>query len=267
MPNALDNLRVVDFSLVLVGPFATMMLGDLGADVTKIERPGGGDDTRAWDPPYDDASDATYFQAVSCNKDSVVLDLADSIDWQLAAEADVLVEHFHPGIMERLGLGYESLRRLHPGLINWSITGFGRAAGAGSAGDDPLIRAVGGLMSITGDPRGQPRKVGVALRPSTRGLRHDHRGAYVRRRCGRYRCRGCLCYCVTRGLSARPGRTRTGTDVNWGIAGGEPPCDRRRQCLRWDAVCTRQSGRAHGSPSPRRCVAVSHSAYLLEPTN
>ncbi len=174
MPNALDNLRVVDFSRVRAGPFATMMLGDLGASVTKIERPGCGDDTRAWGPPYDDAGDATYFQAVNRNKDCVVLDLTDPDDVQsalrLTTEADVLVEDFRPGFMDRLGLGYDSLRKLNPGLIYCSITGFGRAGGADLAGYDLLVQALGGLMSITGDPDGKPQKVGVALVDVLAGL-------------------------------------------------------------------------------------------------
>jgi len=174
MANALDNLRVVDFSRVLAGPFATMMLGDLGAIVTKIERPGCGDDTRSWGPPHDAAGEATYFQAVNRNKDSVVLDLTDPDGvrsaLQLAAEADVLVENFRPGVMERLGLGYDSLRKLNPGLIYCSITGFGRGDGASMAGYDLIVQAVGGLMSITGDPDGKPQKVGVALVDVLAGL-------------------------------------------------------------------------------------------------
>lgn len=174
MTNALDNLRVVDFSRVLAGPFATMMLGDLGAQVTKIERPGSGDDTRAWGPPFDDAGDATYFQAVNRNKDSIALDLAEPEDLQsavrLAVEADVLVENFRPGVMDRFGLGYDSLKKLNPGLVYCSITGFGRGAGAELAGYDLLVQAVGGLMSITGDPDGEPQKAGVALVDVLAGL-------------------------------------------------------------------------------------------------
>lgn len=174
MTNALDNLRVVDFSRVLAGPFATMMLADLGADVTKIERPGVGDDTRAWGPPWDDAGEATYFQAVNRNKDSIALDFRDPADLetarQLAVEADVLVENFRPGVMDRLGLGYDSLKELNPGLVYCSITGFGREAGADLAGYDFLVQAVGGLMSITGEPGGGPQKVGVALVDVLTGL-------------------------------------------------------------------------------------------------
>ena len=174
MAGALDNLRIVDFSRVLAGPLATMVLADLGANVIKVERPGGGDDTRAWGPPYDAAGEATYFQAVNRNKESVVLDLAAPSDLrrarELAAEADVLVENFRPGVMERLGLGYDELLPGNPGLVYCSITGFGRGPGAALAGYDLLVQALGGLMSITGEPGGEPQKVGVALVDVLAGL-------------------------------------------------------------------------------------------------
>ncbi|MDP9427982.1 MAG: CoA transferase, partial [Actinomycetota bacterium] len=174
MAAALDNLRVLDFSRVLAGPFATMLLADLGADVLKVERPGTGDDTRAWGPPHDDRGDATYFSSVNRNKDSLVLDLSDPADperaCRLAREADVVVENFRPGVMDRLGLGYEALRADNPRLVYCSITGFGRGAGAALPGYDLLIQAVGGLMSITGSPDGEPQKVGVALVDVLAGL-------------------------------------------------------------------------------------------------
>jgi crotonobetainyl-CoA:carnitine CoA-transferase CaiB-like acyl-CoA transferase len=174
MPSALGNLRVLDFSRVLAGPFATMMLGDLGASVIKVERPGGGDDTRSWGPPYDARGAATYFQSVNRNKQSLVLDLNTAEGLQqarrLAAEADVLVENFRPGVMDRLGLGYEQLRADDPGLIYCSITGFGAGAGADLPGYDLLVQALGGLMSITGAPDREPQKVGVALVDVLAGL-------------------------------------------------------------------------------------------------
>ncbi len=169
MAQALENLQIVDFSRVLAGPLATMVLADLGASVTKIERPGSGDDTRAWGPPYDADGVATYFQAVNRNKRSVVLDLRDAADVELArglvARADVLVENFRPGLMDDVGLGYEALRREHPALVYCSITGFGSATATAAAlpGYDLLVQALGGLMSITGSPDGEPQKVGVAL--------------------------------------------------------------------------------------------------------
>jgi crotonobetainyl-CoA:carnitine CoA-transferase CaiB-like acyl-CoA transferase len=151
-----------------------MMLADLGAEVTKVERPGGGDDTRAWGPPYDAAGEATYFQSVNRNKRSLVLDLGDPADLaearRLAAEADVLVENFRPGVMAKLGLDYESLAASSPGLVYCSITGFGGGDGAELPGYDLLVQALGGLMSITGEPDGEPLKVGVALVDVLAGL-------------------------------------------------------------------------------------------------
>jgi crotonobetainyl-CoA:carnitine CoA-transferase CaiB-like acyl-CoA transferase len=174
MIGPLDNLRVLDFSRILAGPFATMQLADLGATVTKVERPGTGDDTRSWGPPYDDRGDATYFQAVNRNKDTIVLDLSDPLDRaearRLAADADVVVENFRPGRMARFGLDYEDLRAENPGLIYCSITAFGRGAGAELPGYDLLVQALGGLMSITGEPDGEPQKVGVAVVDVLAGL-------------------------------------------------------------------------------------------------
>jgi crotonobetainyl-CoA:carnitine CoA-transferase CaiB-like acyl-CoA transferase len=174
MADALQDIRVLDFSRVLAGPFATMMLGDFGATVTKVERPGGGDETRSWGPPYDERGEATYFQSVNRNKQSIVLDLREEGDMQrareLASESDVIVENFRPGVMDRLGLGYEQLRVGQPSLIYCSITGFGAGAGAQLPGYDLLVQALGGLMSITGEPDGEPQKVGVAVVDVLAGL-------------------------------------------------------------------------------------------------
>jgi crotonobetainyl-CoA:carnitine CoA-transferase CaiB-like acyl-CoA transferase len=174
VPGALDNLRIIDFSRVLAGPFATMMLGDLGAQVIKVERPQAGDETREWGPPFDDSGEATYFLAVNRNKRSIALDLKGDDDLRsarsLAHGADVLVENFRPGLMERLGLGYEDLRVDNPGLVYCSITGFGRGEGAELPGYDLLVQALGGLMSITGSADGEPQKVGVALVDVLAGL-------------------------------------------------------------------------------------------------
>ena len=173
-PTALGDLRILDFSRVLAGPFATMMLADLGAVVTKVERPGVGDETRSWGPPHDAHGQATYFQAVNRNKHSLALDLTDAADLsraqRLAAEADVIVENFRPGVMDRLGLGDQRLRAGNPGLVYCSITGFGDGDGAALPGYDLLVQAVGGLMSITGAPGGEPQKVGVAVVDVLAGL-------------------------------------------------------------------------------------------------
>jgi crotonobetainyl-CoA:carnitine CoA-transferase CaiB-like acyl-CoA transferase len=173
MATALPRLRVLDFSRVLAGPYATMVLADLGAEVTKIERPGTGDDTRAWGPPYDETGRATYFLSVNRNKRSLPLDLRHPDDLararELAVQADVVVENFRPGLMDELGLGYEQLRSENPGLIYCSITGFGAQA-AHLPGYDLLVQALGGLMSITGPADGHPHKVGVALVDVLAGL-------------------------------------------------------------------------------------------------
>jgi crotonobetainyl-CoA:carnitine CoA-transferase CaiB-like acyl-CoA transferase len=173
--SALGRLRILDCSRVLAGPLATMTLADLGAEVIKVERPGSGDDTRAWGPPHDSQGEATYFQAVNRNKRSVALDLRDPRDLaearRLALASDVLVENFRPGLMAELGLGYESLAAENPRLVYCSITGFGGSSpGAELPGYDLLVQALGGLMSITGEPEGEPLKVGVALVDVVAGL-------------------------------------------------------------------------------------------------
>ncbi len=173
MHSTLGDLVILDFTRILAGPLATMVMGDLGATVIKVERPGG-DDTRVWGPPYTESGEATYFQSVNRNKRSVTLDLRDPDDLararELAAGADVVVENFRPGVMERLGLGYDALSATDPRLVYCSITAFGAGKGAALPGYDLLLQAVGGLMSITGDPEGEPQKVGVALVDVVAGL-------------------------------------------------------------------------------------------------
>lgn len=170
---ALDGLVVLDFSRVLSGPLATMVLGDLGAAVVKVERPGTGDDTRAWGPPFA-GEDSTYYLSVNRNKRSVTIDLAEEAGRararELAGRADVIVENFRPGTMERLGLGYEALAAERPELVYCSISGFGSGAGAALPGYDFLVQALGGLMSVTGPAAGEPTKVGVALVDVIAGL-------------------------------------------------------------------------------------------------
>ncbi len=172
--SALSGLQVADFSRILAGPLATMLLADLGADVVKVERPGGGDDTRAWGPPYAPNGEATYFLSVNRNKRSVVLDLSTAEGRReaqdLAVGSGIVVENFRPGVMDRLGLGYEELRTRRPDLIYCSISAFGSGAGAHLPGYDLIVQAVGGLMSITGSPDDEPQKVGVALVDVITGL-------------------------------------------------------------------------------------------------
>ena len=167
MPGPLDGLVVADFSRVLAGPYASMLLGDLGADVIKVERPGGGDDTRAWGPPWRDGV-STYFLGLNRNKRSVVLDLADERDRTLAhtlgERADVMIESFRPGLMASWGLDGDSLRAANPRLVSCSVTAFGTGEQArGLPGYDFLLQAMGGLMSVTGEPDGRPLKVGAAV--------------------------------------------------------------------------------------------------------
>ena len=166
MVSPLSGILVADFSRVLAGPLATMTLADLGARVIKVERPGTGDDTRAWGPPFSETG-STYFESVNRNKESICLDLADAADRALASElatrADVVIENFRPGTMDAAGLGYDAIRQLNPGVVYASITGFGAGAGADIPGYDFVVQALGGLMSITGEADGVPMKVGVAL--------------------------------------------------------------------------------------------------------
>ena len=164
MTRPLDGVLVADFSRVLAGPLAAATLADLGAEVVKLERPGAGDDTRHWGPPWTDTS-SSYFECANRSKKSVELDLADEEDLRLATElaarCDVLIENFRTGALDRRGLGYADVAARNPGVVYASITGFGSREGADLAGYDFLVQAVGGLMSITGGE--QPTKVGVAL--------------------------------------------------------------------------------------------------------
>ncbi len=166
MTAPLDGLLVADFTRVLAGPLATMTLADLGAEVVKVERPGTGDDTRQWGPPWTGEA-SSYFECVNRSKKSLTLDLRSESDLAVAralvARADVLVENFLTGTMDRLGLGYAEVAALNPRLVYCSITGFGSGAGATLPGYDFVVQALGGLMSITGEPEGEPTKVGVAL--------------------------------------------------------------------------------------------------------
>jgi crotonobetainyl-CoA:carnitine CoA-transferase CaiB-like acyl-CoA transferase len=169
-PGALEGLLVADFSRVLAGPLCAMTLGDLGADVVKVERPGTGDDSRGWGPPYADDGTATYYLGLNRNKRSVVLDLNDSADAvlarRLAARADVVVDSFRPGLMARWGLDHDTLAHDNPGVISCSINAFGSGEeGAALPGYDLLLQAMSGLMSVTGEPGsdGRPLKVGAAV--------------------------------------------------------------------------------------------------------
>lgn len=181
MSGALSGLRVVDLSRVLAGPVCTQILGDLGAEIIKIERPGQGDDTRKWGPPFvkdadgNDTAESAYYLSANRNKRSVAVDITQAagqaIIHRLLENADVLIENFKTGGLEKYGLGYEQLKDKYPRLVYCSITGFGQTGPlASEPGYDFLAQAMGGLMAITGAPDGEPMKAGVALSDVMTGL-------------------------------------------------------------------------------------------------
>jgi crotonobetainyl-CoA:carnitine CoA-transferase CaiB-like acyl-CoA transferase len=169
----LEGVRVLDLSRVLAGPYATMVLGDLGADVLKVEHPERGDDTRHWGPPFA-GGESAYFLSINRNKRSIGVDLKDPDGLErvekLAAGADVVIENWRRGALEKLGLGFEKLRRANPVLVYCSITGFGPGPDEDRPGYDFLVQARGGVMGITGQPGGEPTKVGVAIADIVCGL-------------------------------------------------------------------------------------------------
>ena len=181
MPGPLAGFRVLDLSRILAGPWASQMLADLGAEVIKIERPLAGDDTRSWGPPYmpdesgESSGESAYFHAANRGKYSVCIDIASTsgqdLIRNLATKCDILIENFKVGGLSKYGLDYDSLKTLNPKLVYCSITGFGQTGPyAKRAGYDFMIQAMGGLMSVTGEPEGQPMKAGVALADVMTGL-------------------------------------------------------------------------------------------------
>jgi crotonobetainyl-CoA:carnitine CoA-transferase CaiB-like acyl-CoA transferase len=174
----LDGVTVLDLTRVLAGPYCTMLLGDMGARVIKVEQPGRGDDTREWGPPFFEGESA-YFVSVNRNKESIVLDFKKpggrQILDQLVARSDVLVENFRPGALARVGLDYEALASKHPRLVYCSISGFGQTGPRrGEAGYDAVAQAEGGLMSVTGPVEGPPFRLGVPIADITAGLLAAH---------------------------------------------------------------------------------------------
>ncbi len=178
---ALSGVTVIDLTRVLAGPYCTQLLGDLGADVIKIERPGKGDDTRGFAPPFvrdaagNETSESAYFMSANRNKRSVVVDLTkpegQALVRQLIGKADVLVENFKTGNLARYGLGYDDLKDEFPQLVYCSVTGFGQTGPyASRPGYDFLIQGMGGIMSITGEPEGEPQKVGVPIADIMAGM-------------------------------------------------------------------------------------------------
>ena len=164
---ALEGIRVLDLTRALAGPFCTLMLGDNGADVIKVEMPGSGDDTRKWGPPFI-GEESAYFLSINRNKRSLTLNLRDpqakEIFLKLAKDSDVIVENFTPGVMERFGLDYEAVKATNPNVIYCSISGFGQDGPYRSRpAYDQIMQGIGGLMSITGEPDGEPQKIGIAV--------------------------------------------------------------------------------------------------------
>jgi crotonobetainyl-CoA:carnitine CoA-transferase CaiB-like acyl-CoA transferase len=172
-PGPLSGLLVADFSRVLAGPYCTMLLADLGADVIKVESPAG-DDTRSWVPPVTEDGTSTYYLAINRNKRSVALDLKDEGDLALAAElasrADVFVQNFKPGGLKRYGLDYDGVSALNPTVIYASVSGFGSGGGSHLPGYDLMVQAMSGLMSLTGDPAGPPYRAGISAFDVIAGL-------------------------------------------------------------------------------------------------
>src|SRR5215211_4461478 len=168
----LEGLLVADFSRVLAGPYASMLLADMGATVVKVESPGG-DDTRTWLPPVR-GNVSTYFLGVNRGKRSVALNLKDETDAGLARElarrADVVLENFKPGGLARFGLDYDSVAAANPGVVYASISGFGSGGGASLPGYDLIVQAISGLMSLTGDPDGEPFRAGISVFDVMAGL-------------------------------------------------------------------------------------------------
>jgi crotonobetainyl-CoA:carnitine CoA-transferase CaiB-like acyl-CoA transferase len=191
-PGPLTGITVLDLTRVLSGPFCTMMLADMGARVIKVERPGDGDETRAWGPPFV-AGESAYFLGTNRNKESIALDFkrpeGRQIVERLLDRADVVVENFRPGTLTRLGLDYTSLKDARPKLIHASISGFGQTGPRrNEAGYDAVVQAEGGLMSITGDADGPPFRVGVAIADLVAGMLAAHGivlALFVRERTGR----------------------------------------------------------------------------------
>jgi crotonobetainyl-CoA:carnitine CoA-transferase CaiB-like acyl-CoA transferase len=172
LPGPLDGLLIADFSRVLAGPYCTMLLGDLGATVIKVESPGG-DDTRTWMPPEHNGV-ATYYTSINRNKRSIVLDFKDAADLrlaqELAARADIFIGNFKTGGLKRFGLDYDTIQQHNAGIIYASISGFGTAQGAALPGYDIIVQAMSGLMSLTGDPDGPAYRSGIAVSDVMTGL-------------------------------------------------------------------------------------------------
>ncbi|MBO9353305.1 CoA transferase [Bordetella petrii] len=258
MTAMLKHIKVLDLSRVLAGPWSSQILADLGANVIKVERPGGGDDTRAWGPPFlkdsngAETREGGYFLAANRGKRSMTLDLktpeGQAIVKKMASEADVLIENYKVGTLERLGLGYEQLAALNPGLIYCSVTGFGQTGPRrAEPAYDFLVQAMGGLMSVTGErddlPGGGPQKVGVPIVDMVTGV-----------------------YAAVGILAALAGRTQTGRgqhidlamlDVQVGLL-----CNQGMNYLLAGKV-PRRTGTAHPNIQPQRTFTCKDGQIVL----
>jgi len=174
MARALDGIRIIDFSKALAGPYCTMLLADMGAEVIKVEMPGAGDDSRGWGPPFIDG-EAAYFLSVNRNKKSITLNLKDNkakeIALKIIGKADIVLESNRPGVMTKLGLDYETVKKINPGIIYCSISGFGQTGPYSKRpGFDQVIQGYGGIMGLTGEKGGGPLKVGIAVTDIATGM-------------------------------------------------------------------------------------------------
>ena len=204
MSGALEGIRVLDLTRILAGPYATMMLADLGAEVIKVEIPGKGDDTRGWGPPFVNG-ESSYFMSINRNKKSLTLDLKNErgkeILTRLIERSDIVAENFRPGTMEKLGFGYDRVREINPRAVFASISGFGHTGPlAERPGYDVVIQGEGGVMSLTGEPEGPPAKVGASIADITAGM--------------------LACHGILAALVARE-RTGTGQKVDIGMLDGQ----------------------------------------------
>ena len=261
-PNGpLSGIVVADFSRILAGPYATMMLGDLGADVIKVESPAG-DDTREWVPPRR-GDVGTYYLGVNRNKRSIALDLADEQDaavaHALSARADVFIQNFRPGGLARFGLDYPAVARRNPGIIYCSISGFGAGKGASLPGYDVLVQGVSGLMSLTGAPDTPPFRSGISVFDVFTGLHSalgilaalHHRdvtgeGQHIETTCCSRRCRR---------WSTRPPRTWPAASCRTGWATPTSACSRTSRWPPATGISSSRSattGSSAGSPGARR---------------
>ncbi len=233
MPGPLAGTRVIDLTRALAGPYCTLILGDLGADIIKIELPGTGDETRQWGPPFM-AGETSYFMSVNRNKRSVVLDLksASGVDvlHRLMKSADVLVENFRPGTMDRLGLSYDQAHRLNPSLVYCSVSGFGQTGPrARQPAYDAILQGMGGIQGLSGEPNGGPTRVGVPIADITAGM--------------------FAAYAVAAALYWRErDRSRRGQWIDTSMLGGQV------------ALLTYQAGRYFATQDPPRRIGNRHAS-------